>query len=281
MKATRITFDVETYKTDDPAVLEYVRAKAYALVPKGNKDVKALWMTTGPMDERAAEAVEKTNLNPMFGRILCANHLTDFADGSKKAFQCDLMRNPADELARLAEHWEETTDADTLWIGHNITNFDLGFLVNGFRKIGAPPPTHFPVFRNGYWRGRIYDTMQHIPNKQAGFIKLTEAYLAYGLGEAKEVIWEGEPMDGSRVAAAYDAGAYDLLLRYCDLDCVMERRLYLTQTANGTYGTPEARLTPLAELREIIAKINASDALTEPEKDSEVGNIVRTNHLAA
>jgi len=283
MKVTRITFDLETGPTEDPEIIKFVSQQAIAKTPASNtkKDTKDLWDTKPAQAARASEAIAKTSLNPMFGRILCIGYIADYPDADSEVVEIDLMLNaPTAALIDLANKWDAIMDADTVIVGHYIAGFDLGFLVNAWRKVGATIPPNFPVFRNGYWRGRVYDTMQHIPNNKAGYVSLDEACLAYGLGSAKKVIWEGKPMDGSRVAAAEAAEAYDLLLRYCMTDVQMERALYLAQTSNGTYGTPEATLTPLAELRETIAEIKADDTLNKTRKCMNIGQVVLDSHLA-
>jgi len=279
MKATRITFDLETYRTTNPDAVARIRQEAIDKEPAGNtlKALKEAWNTTKAREARASQALAKTSLDPMLAEILCVCLLVDFPDSTTADGTYDLMA-PSDTLASLRTVLDNNTDENTLWIGHNIAGFDLPILLNSWRRAQIPPPTHFPVFRNGHWRGCYYDTMQHIPNNRAGYVSLDSACQAFGLGSAKTIDWNGPPMEGSRVAEAYEAGCYDLIMRYCAQDVHIERALYLCLTAGGRYGTPEAQR---ADLRASIAEIEANPDLSDDAKAITIGNLVRRELYAA
>jgi hypothetical protein len=277
MFATRITFDIETYRTTNAEAVQRIRLEAIDKEPAGNtlKALKETWNTTEAREARADEALAKTSLDPLLAEILCVSLYIDYPDGSFADSTFDLMRGKHSlEIVRRA--LESIANEDTLWIGHNICGFDLPILLNSWRRSGMIPPTHFPRYIRGHWQGTLYDTMQNIPNNRGGFVSLDAACQAFGLGSAKHIIWNGAHMEGSRVAEAYETGFYDLILEYCAIDVSFERALYLCLTSGGRYATPEAAR---ADLRAAIAEIEANPDLDDTSKAITIGNLVR-RHLA-
>ena len=274
-KARLIVFDIETYRTTNPAAMEQIREEAIEKKPASNtrKEVKMAWHTEAAREERAAEALAKTSVNVLLAEPLC---VCWEADGD--AYQADMMNRPeAEQLALLADAWDNQASQETIWCGHNIAGFDLAILLNRFRRHDICPPKHFPRYTDGKWRGRVWDTMLRTPCPNGlGFVKLSAVCQAHDIRSAKqEVHWNGEPMDGSRVAEAYEAGEYDLILDYCADDVSVQRDLYLRQTANDTWGTFDRH----SDLTEQIIEIQQAPGLTEGARAIAIVKMLESNGL--
>lgn len=250
-KARVIHFDIETYRTTDPALVESILQEAIEKRPAQNtlKELKTLWDTTEAQEARAAEALSKTALDVTMAEVLvvCAMRDEEYilrATSNGEGDEFELLSYAA---ATLGLH----ADADTIWCGHNIEGFDLPILLNRWRRYRITPPEHFPTYA-GRWRGRVYDTMLRIPTK-SGFISLNEACARYDISMAKDTMWNGAPMTGARVAEAYEAGEHQLLRDYCAADVAMVCELYSVMTCGGTrgtYGTPDEVAAKVREIEE-------------------------------
>jgi len=275
-KARLIVLDLETIPTQDAAIAERIRNEAIEKRPASNtlKELKLAWDTEKAREERAREALLKTAVDPLLAMPICNAMLLRGMDGQRYCHTLDLARlhawegRDADEcdpildftcyeagLAHLAKTLTVASGPETIWVGHNIAGFDLPVLLNRWRRAGIRPPEHFPRYCNGRWQGRVYDTMLRTPSKNGlGLISLSDAAEAYGLGPAKTVLFRGEPMDGSRVYEAFEAGEMDTILEYNMADVLIEEALYMVQTANDTWGTWDLR----DEVAEQIAEVEAS-----------------------
>lgn len=236
MKAAVIVFDIETYSTRDPRLIEEIRNEAVAKRPAQNtlKALKTEWDTTEARAARGAEAVGKTALDPMLASVLV---VAWERDGLAETTQVWVdAQDEGEGLHSLAAHWDDIAGPETLWVGHNIEGFDMPVLLGAWNRHDIEPPDWFPRLHRGRWQGRIYDTMQKIPNSQAGFVSLDNVCRALGLPSAKRVDWKGEPMTGGRVAEAFEEGAYALLREYCLADVEAESALFQRLTHGGRYG---------------------------------------------
>jgi hypothetical protein len=242
-KARLITLDIETYHTRNQVEIDRITTEALSAEPASNtrKDIKFEWDTEAARTERVRKALDKTAVDPLLAEPLCVCWIADDV-----AHRIDMMRGdktgePDSALANLAEALNTNAGPETIWIGHNILGFDLPVLLNAWRRAGIRPPLHFPTYGNGRWYGRVYDTMLRTPAKTP-FVSLDDACRAYGLGSAKQGVIRGEePMDGSMVGAAYDAGDYDRIMDYCMHDCLITKHLYLAMTSGDTWGTWDTR----------------------------------------
>jgi len=255
-KAKYVVIDAETYRTRDEAVIRGLEQEAMAKRPNTNtrKELKLTWDTEAEIMRRVEEALAKTSTDVLLAEILCVCVKADEdacviqLSGMGKFCQTECLKNTAFSLSDI-------TGPDTIWIGHNIAGFDLPLLLNRFRRHGVTPPEHFPVFTGRRWMGRVFDTMLRTPCQNSlGYVSLEDVCRAYGLPSAKSTMWNGAPMDGSRVGEAYEAGEYDLILEYCAADVWIEEQLYQRMTFDGRWGTYDLR-TAVAEQ---IAEIDAS-----------------------
>jgi hypothetical protein len=256
MKADWLCFDIESRATTRQAIIEQITRQAWEARPFSNtlKEEKALWDTREGREKRIAVAIAKTAVDPLLAEPLCI--CVSCLEG--EVIVLDGMERPTHkmilEMGDLIAKW---CDKDTLFVGHNITGFDLGLLLTQFQQYGIKPPEVFPTYRRCHWRGSIFDTMEACPGRTP-FISLVEAALAYGF-EAKNLIWRGEPMTGARVAEAYDAGEYQLIRDYCAQDVRDETTLFMAQTCGGTWGIG-SRMDATAEQLTEIAKSTLTPA---------------------
>lgn len=248
-----IFLDAETYPTRSPSVLAEVAHKALASRPAHNtaKSLKERWDTPEGERARVLEAVAKTGLDVVRAEVLCVAVATmdsgpDVLDGT------DPAKGERRVMAKLAEAlWE--CGPETIWVGHNHARYDLPLFLNRWRAHGITPPPHYPRWTGSRWIGRVYDTMQHVPSGN-GFVSMAAACALVGI-EGKSVSWLGEPMNGARVAAAWDAGEYDLICEYCAQDVADNRALFRRLTFDGQYGCWQDG----ADTRQTLTEIQRSE----------------------
>lgn len=254
-RARLLVFDVETVGTRNQNVVAQITEEALAKRPASNtkKEIKLQWDTEEARQARVREALEKTAVDPLLAEpiVVCWTAVDgagfEMASGHTRLFAPEHTERA---LEALRADWEHVTDEGTIWVGHNIAGFDLPVLLNAWRRHRISPPSTFPVYVNGRWRGRVWDSMLRTPGKTP-FVSLDAVCQAYGLGAAKNVHWQGAPMDGSRVAAAYAEGAEDLLVSYCFADVDAELNLYLAMTGGDAYGTYDDRESVAGAIREV------------------------------
>jgi hypothetical protein len=267
IRAACIIHDLETYRTRNPEILEHVRREAIEKEYSNNtkKELKLEWDTERARNERAREAVEKTSVDPLLAEPVLFCYRLRFTGSSECVDDYVSFMEDDDclsaRLPELTQRLDRVIGPDTVWVGHNCDGFDLPVLLNSWSREGHRPPADFPRYRNGRWSGRVWDTMLRMPTKTP-FISLENACRAYRLGEFPVVMWDGQAMDGSRVGAAYEAGAYQNIIEYCQVDVHQDDRLYQAQTFAGTWGTYDEN----SGLAERITAVERSEDLSPPQK---------------
>jgi len=134
-------------------------------------------------------------------------------------------------FTRLAELLD-STDGDTLLIGHNIRHFDLPKLRRAFLKHGIRLPACL-VYRDQ----QVYDTMREWSRftlDERKFIGLSELLEACGIPSHKELL------DGGHVPQLYEEGRHKEILTYAVADVITEWQVFLRMTgqANGVVQRP-------------------------------------------
>lgn len=269
-----LVLDIETYRTRCAGAIDRITEEVLARRPAQNtpKETKLEWDCDWARAARLEEALSKTAVDVLLAEPLCVCwRLDDWEDKYGVEAMCDGEWNTdlhepawtAEEcfelervmLCDLARQWGLQTGPETIWVGHNVQGFDLAVLMNRWRRHGIVPPPDFPRYVNGRWRGRIFDTMLMAPCKNGlGLVSCDDVCEAYGV-QPEWYEWRGEPMDGSRVAEAYEAGAYGAILDYCHADVATEQRLYQQMTGNDSWGTYDRR----SELAEQIKELKGSE----------------------
>ena len=212
--------DIETIPTDRYDVREYVAAK---VTPPGNIS-KAETIAKWEAESKPAaveESVHKTSLDGAFGRVCVICWALD--DGPIRT-----LKHNFDEalllkaFAKCLSDDVKSTDLfETAVCGHNVSAFDLRFLVQRFTVHGILPPA---IIRRSAgakpWESdKVFDTMVQwagVGNR----VSLEKLCLAFGIESPKT------DLDGSKVAAAVAAGRLDDVAKYCAGDVEAVRKVF-------------------------------------------------------
>lgn len=127
-----------------------------------------------------------------------------------------------DFFAFLTAKYQPSRESRPIFIGHNITEFDLRFLFQRCVVLGIKPPPFIP-FSAKPWDDVVYDTM----TRWAGFkgaVKMDKLARALGLPGKTG-------MDGSMVWPAIAAGRIAEVADYCiNTDVAQTRDIYRRMT---------------------------------------------------
>jgi uncharacterized protein YprB with RNaseH-like and TPR domain len=149
-----------------------------------------------------------TSFDGAFGRILCVGYAFD--DGPVEALV-------GDEQEMLVRFWELAQDA-TLFVGHNVMEFDLPFIYQRSIVHRVRPCRKLSFAR--YRSDPIYDTMKEWAQWGRHNVGLEHLSLALGIPTPKEGI------DGSQVFEFYRAGRIEEIVAYCKRDVETTRAVY-------------------------------------------------------
>ncbi len=177
------------------------------------------------------EFLTQTSFDGAFGRIVCICYSIN--DGVVQS-----LSEPDDEKTMLEKFWQLTAGTD-LFIGHNIHDFDLPFILQRSVILGVKPTWQlyetpgvkkwnvdkFLDFAR-YKSSPIFDTMWEWSHWGDGRSKkgLEHIALAMGLPTPKDGI------DGSEVYDFYKKGRLADIVEYCKRDVETVRRIYKAMT---------------------------------------------------
>lgn len=234
--------DIETNIANRPEVLAYIAATAADDLATALAEVKApgnykdeAKIAEFIVSKRAelqaehektiAAKVSKTGLDGAFGRVCVIGWA--FNDGKPRT-----LLNAENEAALLTCFAEEISEAinhsaefSACVIGHNVSSFDLRFLVQRFIVNGIRPPmvVHRAAQAKPWESDRVFDTMVQwagVGNR----ISLDKLCLALGVPSPK-----GD-MDGSMVAEYVAAGRIAEVAAYCERDVEAARAVHQRMT---------------------------------------------------
>ena len=153
--------------------------------------------------------MRNTSFQGEFGRIFCIGYATDNEEAKCLS---------GDEKQILKDFWELARDA-TLFIGHNIMEFDLRFIYKRsiIHQIKPTRDLSFARYRNE----PIFDTIKEWEKWSSQGASLHKLSIALGLASPKE-----EGIDGSKVYDYYLAGKQDEIIKYCIRDVEATREVY-------------------------------------------------------
>jgi predicted PolB exonuclease-like 3'-5' exonuclease len=170
-----------------------------------------------------ADFLAKTSFDGAYGRVLCISYAIDDQ-------KTEVLYNENNERQTLVEFWDlvnslsiaprnmQYPDYGLLFIGHNVMDFDLRFLYQRSIVLGVKPAYELNFAR---YRGYpIYDTMKEWVKWSNNTIGLEYLALALGIPSPKDGI------DGSQVAAFFEAGKTADILEYCKRDVDTTRAVY-------------------------------------------------------
>lgn len=227
----KIYFDIETIPADlqnesTRTALEYLyERKIIKKMKEKNYDRDAALQDLGSFEK----FVEGTGFDGSFGRVLCIAYAIN-QDAPR------VICHPENEKKTLEDFWFIAKQID-LFVGHNIMDFDLRFLLqrsiilgvqptwNRFQELGKKPweMGKYLSFAR-YSNLPIFDTMYEWSNWGSGKVGLEHLALALGIPTPKEGI------DGSEVWNFYQAGKVQEICDYCIRDVETTRAVYERMT---------------------------------------------------
>ncbi len=157
--------------------------------------------------------LRNTSFQGEFGRIFCIGYAID----AEPAESLD-----GDEKELLRKFWDIAKDC-SLFIGHNVMDFDLRFIYKRSVIQGVQPSRDLSFAR--YRNKPIFDTMREWEKWGARGVSLHKLSLALGIASPKE-----EGIDGSKVYDYFLAGKGDEIIKYCKRDVVATRAVYNKMT---------------------------------------------------
>jgi 3'-5' exonuclease len=217
----KLFFDIETIPADESSreALQYL----YDRKKLKNPDIM----------DTFEDFYLKTSFDGSFGRIACIAY----------AVNNDPIRvisHPEDEKKVLQDFWHVAGQCDQ-FIGHNIMEFDLRFLLqrsmvlgvkptwNRFQELGKKPWDMVKYLDFSRYKNLpVFDTMQEWSNWGNHKLGLEHVALALGIPTPKEGI------DGSEVWNFYQAGKINEICEYCKRDVEVTRAVYNRMTFADT-----------------------------------------------
>lgn len=227
MKA--LIFDIETIQAPESSyeALRYlynrkIEKKHQKMVAEGTPIVAE---TPEQLEAGFKEFIAGTSFDGAFGRVLCIAYAIN--DGP-----IEVICNPDNEAETVRKFWEVAANID-VFVGHNIMEFDLRFLLQRSIMLGVKPSwARFQeVGRKPWEMGKylsfarynnlpIFDTMHEWSNWGNNKMGIEHLALAMGIPTPKEGI------DGSQVHAFFLDGKVADICDYCKRDVETTRAVY-------------------------------------------------------
>lgn len=177
-------------------------------------EAKAKGAANGKKTESDFESFfRNTSFQGEFGRILCLCYAIDDQPAESLS---------GDEKEILRKFWDIAKGA-SVFIGHNIMDFDLRFIYKRSIINGIRPSRELSFAR--YRSNPIFDTMREWEKWGAQGVSLHKLSIALGIASPKE-----EGIDGSKVYDYYLAGKTDEIVKYCLRDVEATRKVYKKMT---------------------------------------------------
>ena len=211
--------DIETIPCQSP---EYKAKVRDGIKPPGNikkPESIAQWMEENA-DAAVDEAVAKTSFDPAHGHICCIG----FAVGDKAPEYYE-ARTLADVRHVIEGLYSNLPEMGLVrFVGHNVSGFDLRFILCRSIVLGIPIPQIFPRDIKP-WSQEVFDTMVAWAGARGtiGQDRLCDALGLPGKGD----------FDGSMVAEAWANGEYAKISRYCLQDVETVRAIHRRFEAVG------------------------------------------------
>ncbi len=219
---TTIILDIETIPASDPAIRDYI---AKTVKHPGTIKLPSSIEKWNENERPAAieEAVSKTGLDGAFGQVCCIGYDL-LNDGNPETIY------GLDE-ATVLDCFNDALNSipPSMWsavviVGHNVSAFDLRFLLQRYIVNGIKPHPIINSAANAKaWDDKVYDTM----TKFAGFgnrISLEKLCTALGVPTPKDC------MDGSMVGKYVADGRIEEVAAYCKKDVAATRAVYRLMT---------------------------------------------------
>lgn len=221
----QIHLDIETHQTDREDVRQYIAA---TVTHPGNIS-KAETIAKWNEECRPAaieEAVSKTGLDGAFGRVCVIGFAID-DESVTTLYEAENEKSLLTGFGRLLNDQVPASEFFTTQVvGHNVSAFDLRFLVQRYIVNGLPCPM---VLRRAaqakpWEQDKVYDTMVQWAGV-GGRVSLDKLCLALSIPSPK-----GD-MDGSMVGKYVADGRIAEVADYCRRDVEATREVYRRMTA--------------------------------------------------
>ena len=208
----KVVFDIETIPVQDKSIIDAIASEIKPPATYKKPESIAEWMET---NKQAAidEAVAKTSFDGAYGQICCIGWAIN--DGEIKSaigLEKDIIETFFNDLVA-----NNPRELDCIFVGHNVSAFDLRFLFQRAIITGIKPPPFIP-FNAKSWDKQIFDTMTYF----AGFgnrISLDKLSKVLGL--------EGKTgVTGADVWPMYQDGKIAEIAEYCEHDVELTRNVY-------------------------------------------------------
>lgn len=219
-----LVIDIETIGTSRKDVIDYITAnvKPPATYKKA-ESIEAWHKEQGK--EAIAEAVAKTGLDGAFGQVVCIGYQTPEMSEAGSIYGLDeefLLHGLNQAIAALVEPKNAIV---TPVVGHNVSGFDLRFLMQRFIVNGIRPHNFLKRAAEAKpWESeKVFDTMVQFAGV-GNRISLDKLCLALSIPSPK-----GD-MDGSMVSQAVADGRILEVVEYCKRDVSATKEVYKRMT---------------------------------------------------
>jgi len=162
-------------------------------------------------EESEEQYIKRLSLSALTARVLCLGYAIE------PPFDAAVEVLSGDEPDILQRFWGAASQAD-LFVGHNILDFDLRFIVQRSVLQRVKPSRDIPFAR--YRNAPVFDTMQEWTKWGREGVSLVALAQALDLPSPKD------GMDGSKVYGAFLAGRLRDICEYCKGDVETVRRVY-------------------------------------------------------
>ena len=218
-----IYLDIETIPTQREDVRKYIAA---TVTHPGNikkAETIAAWMEN---EKPAAveEAVSKTGLDGAFGQVVCVS-VDTLDDGDPWVIsglhEADVLRELHEALTG---EFEASQQFSTTVVGHNVSAFDLRFLMQRYMVNGIRPhPIIARAAQAKPWESeKVYDTMIQFAGV-GNRISLDKLCMALGLPGKGDIT-------GADVWPMVQAGRLEEVAEYCRQDVIKTRAVFKRMT---------------------------------------------------
>ena len=159
--------------------------------------------------------IKRLSLSALTARILCIGYSIE----PPPEAPVDILHG--DETEILRNFWRLATDV-SLFVGHNILDFDLRFIYQRSIINQIKPSREIPLSR--FRSSPVFDTMHEWSKWGRDFVKLDALAKSLNIPSPKE------DLDGSKVFEYYQAGNLSDIHEYCKRDVETVKRVYRRMT---------------------------------------------------
>ncbi len=209
----RVYFDIETIPTDNQSVIDEIAKSINPPATHKKQETIDAWMAENK-EAATKEAVHKTGLSGLYGRIACIGFAIDDEE-------CQIVSQIGQGEADMINSFFESVSElrTTVFIGHNIAGFDLQFLKHRCIILGIAPPRSIKMAMTAKpWDDCINDTM--LMWSSSSQERISQDKLAKALGLAGKT-----DMNGSMVADMWPQNP-DKVVQYCRDDVEQNREIH-------------------------------------------------------